>query len=123
MTPKQKEEEKRDQITNKQSPQTPPIERAVKTQKPPASVGANWRETTLGKKSPRPGSYEYETRYDFGELQKLMGAYKRKKHTVNQAKDSLKDVEAKLGKQASKLGVDVKLNELSEYEPTESDSE
>ena len=83
-------------MTSKQSSEGNATDGAIKTPKAPASVGANWRETSLGKRSPRPGSYEYTTRYDFGELQRLMGAYKRTKHKANLTNKSLKDVEAML---------------------------
>ena len=72
---------------------------------------------------PRPGSYEYTTRFDFSELQKFMGAYKRAKYRATQANNILKECGTALHAHASKLKVDVKMDDLSEYDPTESESD
>ena len=52
-----------------------------------------------------------------------MGSYKRAKFTHNHSTEVLQEVEVLLKEQAAKLKVEVKMSDLSEYEPSESDSE
>ena len=73
------------------------------------------------RRNPRPGSWEYTHRFEFQDLAKMMMGYKRAKYSYNQSALKMEVAELDLQEQATKLKIEVRLDDLSECAPSDTE--